>query len=378
MDMPYTINEQLKALHKQLEPMNKISTINEQLKVLRKQSESYDYAKIVKQSIRSSSTSQLLEIQRQTIPADFWKFQEDNAELFGSIKVILNTITAAKIAASCIGFLKLNSDMQELLPMELFQKYRSAMAKISDSTATMLLNTDDFSYNNDTKLYCDNITGSVVSPTILNIISSAAECFEDLSDDDMISFYRYIVVAPMMGLNHPVGKKIETIVKEQLCSQIQEITNVSLYRIRKKPKGSSPLLEDEMRRPPCKITIHGRFNMPGVSHFYVADSEEGAKTECDKHRKSQEYQLETFKNNRPVKIVSIEDGMNSFISYCQFPFTSKKSVIHPEYLIPCFFAECCKINGIDGLKYKGSPLYSNYVFWSDQHFDSLSSAVIKL
>ena len=61
---------------------------------------------------------------------------------------------------------------------------------------------------------------------------------------------------------------------------------------------------------------------------------------------------------------------NKFLEYCRFsPAQDDYSKVKREYLLPCFVANCCKANGIEGIKYYGSKEYTNYVAWNDGYFD---------
>lgn len=40
-----------------------------------------------------------------------------------------------------------------------------------------------------------------------------------------------------------------------------------------------------------------------------------------------------------------------------------------EYLLPGYVAECCKLIGIEGIKFYGSEKYVNYVSWENGYFE---------
>ena len=58
----------------------------------------------------------------------------------------------------------------------------------------------------------------------------------------------------------------------------------------------------------------------------------------------------------------------TFLKYLRFP-CDDQSAMPRVYLIPNYVSDCCRLHGIEGIKYYGSKKYSNYVTWHAGYFE---------
>lgn len=139
--------------------------------------------------------------------------------------------------------------------------------------------------------------------------------------------------------------------------------------------------EAQLLKAPVGVTWHGRFNYVGESHYYFSNKTKGATLEVKKHSKEKCVQIAKLKPIRAIKMVDLSQEIktsNKFLEYCRFsPNPQDYSNIKREYLLPCFFADCCKTFGIEGIKYYGSKEYSNYVSWHDRYFECVDFEMVR-
>lgn len=322
------------------------------------------------------SIQELNRIKKSIPPPEILRILSANAEQFRVMKPFLDSFQQSTISAQEFACLKLNSELLKQLPADLQKEYRPSVDAISLSSANFLSAASRLLYNRQSGTFCEEGSNEEISAAVVNQFTSAVDMFADLTEEEMLDFFRFLTKTPLMGLHHPVGRKLFNDVQEGLKPVLLELKELKVYRVRGKKLNSRPLAEDEMREPPRAVAGHGRYNMPGYPHFYVAESREGAKCEVEKHNQSAEYQMETFELLHPIKMIDLSAGDNSFIRACRWPSEDGNGILHLEYLIPCFFGDCCQLAGIDGIKYKGSDEYSNYVFWTDHNFICKNTEII--
>lgn len=336
-----------------------------------------DFLKEFQNSGIGQCIQDLNRIKKTIIPTEILRIISANAEQLHAMKPFLDSsFQQSTISAPEFACLKLNANLLNQLPSDLRKEYRSSVDAISLSSANFLSAANQLIYDRQSGAFFEKGESEEIYPAVLNQFTSATELFDDLKDEEMFDFFRFLARTPLMGLHHPIGRKLFDDVQERLKPVLVELKELKAYRVRNKKQNSRPLAEDEMREPPRVVASHGRYNMPGYPHFYVAESSEGAKNEVDKHNQTVEYQIEQFELLHPIKIVDLSAGDNSFIRACRWPSEGENGMIQLAYLIPCFFGDCCQVAGIDGIKYKGADSYSNYVFWTARDFQPMGSEIL--
>ncbi len=208
---------------------------------------------------------------------------------------------------------------------------------------------------------------------ILDIIKS-------IDETEITDFYNYLNKYRMLGLNHPIGKKIFDTIKEKADSHEEKdfynANGISLFRGRiRSKKLNRPLTDDEIWNAPYGLSGQGRYNGPGQGYLYYSDNLDCSVSELSPSKK-QIIDIAERRLNCNANILNLFDIECPLISYSSFSVGTDKMTIDPAYLIPNFLGECCKIAGIDGLRYKSTkmPESSCYVFFDYQQkwFESIS------
>ena len=182
----------------------------------------------------------------------------------------------------------------------------------------------------------------------------------ELTIEDVIEFYNYLIKFPMLGLEHKVGK----IIFEQIkYMKLSEFSNVNVFRVRERnpTERQVPFSELEMFEAPYGIASHGRFNVNGQGELYTCESKEVALMEITSNNSEVRYELIEWKLNENVQLLEFTDADSPLIKYCSF---QKQTKNNQEYILPNFIAQCAKFHGITGIKYSSvvEPSSNNYVF----------------
>ena len=179
--------------------------------------------------------------------------------------------------------------------------------------------------------------------SILDIITS-------ISENEAINFYDFITEHFMLGLNHSVGKKISQFIKNH---KHIEINNIKLYRGRINPKNQDRFLaKKEMWAPPEEKASQSRFNFFGESVLYTSDKKDGVIDELGitdnvNHRI---IEINLIKN---LTLLDLTETKCPIFNSCLQRSDSNTS-FKIEYVIPNFFAQCCKLHRINGIKYRST------------------------
>lgn len=189
----------------------------------------------------------------------------------------------------------------------------------------------------------------------------------------------------------------------------EELAENTFYRARINQANQELPYDEKNIRMPSKevITSSGRCNPKGINYFYVGNNLETACTEVRPTLKD-EITVGVFKNRKNLKIVELGNivSMSSTSVYEVYKETDEdkidlisKDVVYfmlyfsldfsqvirneddHQYAPYQYFAEYCKMKGIDGIKFHSSLMYEtdenmNYVFFSDSEFD-LENTFIK-
>ncbi len=210
-----------------------------------------------------------------------------------------------------------------------------------------------------------------------NILCSGMKLLSGISAEDLIDFMNFLDENPTLALSNDTGKNIFEIVGK--WDEFIDFDYDFFYHARALKDITKPYNENELRKAPKGVTWHGRFNHVGQSHYYFSNEEKGAKLEVAKHTTDEKFiQIAKMKPVKKIKMVDLSVGLtekNKFLEYCRMGLPKNDLKIKREYLIPCFFADCCKGQGIQGIKYYGSKEYKNYVSWEDSYFDYIDSKI---
>ena len=230
----------------------------------------------------------------------------------------------------------------------------------------------------------------------MNIICSATETFDSMKkisnenseynaneesefveEIELMDFMDYIFKTPTLSSTHPTGIKIIEMIRN-IWTSSSSTNKIGFdediyYHSRARYIDTAPYVSDQMLKAPVGVTGPGRYNHPGRSHYYFANTREGSIEEVRKHLKNkQEIQTIKIKPVNSIVILDLSNTMkkgNIFLKYLRYPIDSVTDIMPREYLIPCFVSDCCKKVGFEGIKYYGSKSYNNYVCWKDGYFE---------
>lgn len=183
----------------------------------------------------------------------------------------------------------------------------------------------------------------------------------------------------------------------------------NFYRARiNKFNQEEPYDEENIRMPKRHIvSSNGRGNPTGINYFYVA---ENLNTACAEVRPSLEDKITVgeFKSKKNLKIVElayflsvsngdvydiyeiedgdendrIAEGVMKFMMSFILDFSKLIKENHDYKYAPYqYFAELCKLKGLDGIKFRSSLMEKqennmNYIFFKDDDFDLESTSIV--
>ena len=202
----------------------------------------------------------------------------------------------------------------------------------------------------------------------LNIASSSTELFESLKEEELIEFIDVLEREYAFASEHPVGQKIWKIIRE--WNTFMDFDREYYYHGRAKKANGFIYTSSDMGKAPNECVTYGRFNHMKESHYYFADSEQGAKAEINIHNRGAQVQVARLRPKCSIRMIDLSEEIrtkNKFLECLRY--TASESVKPTEYLLPEFVTTCCKRAGIEGIKYYGSKEYKNYVSWDDGYFD---------
>lgn len=283
------------------------------------------------------------------------------------------------IGAADVAFLK-NGIIIPVVETELIypRGFKTSLGMLNRSTAEDISDNDSIDYDTKKHRYI-TITGGTEDSRGLNLVCA----FRDITDSDelfteveLVDFVSVLASTPMLALTDVTGIKILNWIRELLLKKINLIgfDRKYYYHCRSHKETEMPFPYDEMLKAPHGVPGIGRYNSPGVSHYYFASTQKGAEVEVRKHLKKDEV-LQTVKL-RPVKSIRLLDLSGTlqrgamFLKMIRFPVGVSSNNLPKEYLLPGFVGECCKKIGFDGIKYFGSAEYDNYVSWTDGYFEN--------
>lgn len=292
----------------------------------------------------------------------------DNSHVIDSVAKRIITLDFGLTSSLHVSLLRLSETIREV--MQPSEELLKQVMRLNINAAIELLDSGT-GYDAETKRFV--INGEAISTGKINILSNASILFDDISLQDMYSLFLCLSKTPHLGLDHRVGRYIFEQSKKLTASHCTIINKNSIFfRGREHSAGRALYVEEEMRKTPFGISGQGRFNSVGIPAFYLCDKKIGVITEVKTHTRTAEYniQIGVFKNNKRMQLVDVREWNNALSSYFVFKTEDSDKKIDTAYIIPNFFADCLRSNGIEGIIYKSrNGKYSNYVIWEDTHFD---------
>ena len=325
-----------------------------------------------------------------------------NLNYTGIIEILNTTLKKDVLTASDMSFLK-KSKFTDTFKNELCYPsgFATALKTINTSTANFLANNIDLEFDLDKKCFVSKLetfNGNRPTSTVkeMNIICSATETFDSMKkisnenseynaneesefveEIELMDFMDYIFKTPTLSSTHPTGIKIIEMIRN-IWTSSSSTNKIGFdediyYHSRARYIDTAPYVSDQMLKAPVGVTGPGRYNHPGRSHYYFANTREGSIEEVRKHLKNkQEIQTIKIKPVNSIVILDLSNTMkkgNICLKYLRYPIDSVTDIMPREYLIPCFVSDCCKKVGFEGIKYYGSKSYNNYVCWKDGYFE---------
>lgn len=202
----------------------------------------------------------------------------------------------------------------------------------------------------------------------MNIVASSTELFEELKEEELIEFIDVLANKNAFASRHPVGETIWRIIRE--WNNFMDFDREYYYHGRVKKSNGFPYTSDEMGKAPNEVVGYGRYNHMKQSHYYFADTENGARAEINIHNRGAEVQVARLRPRRSIRMIDLSNEITSQNKFMEcIRYTASESKKPNEYLLPEYLTTCCKMARIEGIKYYGSKEYKNYVCWDDGYFD---------
>ena len=275
------------------------------------------------------------------------------------------------IDAPDLAFIKQSRLAAEHLPYNTPRGIKRSIEKMHVGTAKKLANTNNISFDTGKKtFFIESSPVNIANTKELNIVCSAVDILSGITESDLIEFLNEIAKYPFLAGRHHVGQQILEAV--QKWDSLVGFDREMYYHGRWLDEEECPYTEAQLAKAPYGVTWHGRYNSIGENHYYFSDKAQGVIEEVKKHSLGKgRVQIAKITPARTISMVDLSEThkQSKFLEYCRFSLNAKdNSNVKREYLIPCFFATCCKKQGIDGIRYYGSRDYTNYVAWDDSYF----------
>lgn len=331
-----------------------------------------------------TSTALMLEQSVQTKMLESIRLGLANSDFQRCLGTMQETVGLSYIEAADMAFLR-TSDLAALCQKELDipSALSGSLSQLNVSAAKRLARIEELSFDVNRRQFYDETEPKITAKIPeMNSICGGAAVFDDLesaeviTELEMMNFQSYLAERPMFGSRHPVGEKIFAVVRD--TDKLTDFEYPFYYHSRSRKNEEPPYTWDQMQKAPAGLPGAGRFNHPSQSHFYFADTKEGAEREVSIHLSAKEKEQKTLQTVRMkprcnIKMIDLSGkfrrGYTTFLKYIRFPLGNDASQLPRVYLIPAFVSECCKECGIDGIKYYGGKDYHNYVTWKDGYFE---------
>ncbi len=368
-------NESMKLISASLQPVVENTKLFQQIN----KNVFYDYINLNNELIasiqNSVQTEELIKLKKSIVANT----------AFSGLNEYIKSFKKHTISVPNLAVLKLNTELfncaRETLPYGL----KSIIKEMHVGTASRLSSVRDIFFDSSKKVFISDSSDeekedSIATVSEMNLICSANDVFEDLTESELIEFMNYIPANICFAGSHQIGLKIYEIIKH--WKDKTGFDNDHYFHGRVLPNDQAPYMGEEMLRAPFGVTYHGRFNFPGESNYYFSDQKHGVKIELRKHNKSSNSRIQMVKllPKDKITLINISDKNKGgkFLEYCRYQLPDNVQIgsLYKEYLIPSYVASCCKQMEIDGIKYYGSKEYSNYVTWKDNIFNLAENEII--
>jgi hypothetical protein len=291
----------------------------------------------------------------------------------GIAKSITSAFENTRITeAANIALLANSRQLTSLVASSFPRGLKTAIKNIDRQTAQVLSQSTSLQFDFNCLNFCiDGNQANNASIEAAKLLAHSLLLFDKFTDEDMVSFLNHCAMHPGLQLKHTVGRRLYEIVRN--WSSFIDFQQDEYYHARKLDADTCPYSENEMCQTPRGMSGHGRFNNIGESHYYISDTREGAIAEIRNHARTGDYAIQVARvtPSKPIKMIDLSTNSprNVFLDYCRYaPIHDDGTYIKREYLIPSFFATCCKDVGIEGIKYYGTKSYNNCVVWNDGYF----------
>lgn len=286
--------------------------------------------------------------------------------------IALNSVINRSIAVQNIAILRLMPGYNDL---NLPRGSKSVLKSLTRKAAEGLLKANDIRFDpKERNFFHKDSVDSKLTANQITVVESSLNLFAEFTLDEMLSFESKLEDNFAFGLKHPVGARIFEIIKK--WCHFAHFKNIVYYHARALKDNQNPFTDSEMMKAPRNVTAHGRYNEIGQSCYYIAESEDGAIKEINKHcgNTHPHVQIIGLKATGDVKLLDLSEnvkkGTNIFIDHIRLTVENDEGKLKKEYLLPNFVAACCKEVGIDGIRYKSTG-YNCCVLWEDRYFETI-------
>lgn len=173
-----------------------------------------------------------------------------------------------------------------------------------------------------------------------------------IEEEEADQFFDYLVKYPMLGIEHPIGKRIYEALRDRTVPGFSTLKpGHVLYRCRTRDKVERrvPFIAEELWAPPAGLPRHGRFNPVGVAVLYLADSPKTCLSESGPH--SDTTELAEVAEFVLLRNTLVWDARGLDVSELLSVPARGGTPLSLEYIFPNFIGQCCAQSGVSGLVY---------------------------
>lgn len=191
---------------------------------------------------------------------------------------------------------------------------------------------------------------SKIAADILPSSIGVTQIIPELSNNEVFEFLEFLTKTPLLGLEHTTGKKILSSIRNVDVKKIQCKLKLTLYHGRIREDNNRSYTEQELLAPPYLTSKLNRYNMPGISSYYLTENLNIVLNELGWKDNDNKVDAAIIEVNDDFTLVDLTKQDSELIKYCYI--NSKGDTDIQAYIIPNFIADCCRIYAIDGIKYK--------------------------
>lgn len=271
---------------------------------------------------------------------------------------------------SNIAFLKNISGLTTILDDYFPRGWKSILRRMNKPAADKLSRNADISADIAGKCFItDSVPNYYASVEEMNVFMSSVDLFTDITEMELMELTDKREWDSPHAPECRAGRAIDAIICD--WNNFIDFDCDYYYHCRKYDEGKPFYTETEMRKAPEKYVGNGRYNYSGNSNFYFANTEQGARSEINKHNRKALIQTAKLKPRKHIKMIDLCAENKKRIALLDYirRDADVSAVMPPEYRVPQFVCSCCRNAHIEGIKYYGSKKYDNYVSWEDDYFD---------